>query len=79
MLHKQKKCVKTWNGAYKKILESTGTGEWTNVDKQLCIVTGGGLSLGEFYSQRPMFFFDLDKKFRLHQLNNMHVTDEYII
>jgi hypothetical protein len=38
------------NGLYKKILEWTGTGEWTNIDKQLCVVMGGRLSIGEFYN-----------------------------
>jgi hypothetical protein len=38
-------------GLYEKILEWTKTGEWTNVYKQLCVVTGGRLSIGEFYNR----------------------------
>jgi hypothetical protein len=43
---------KTWNGAYEKILESTGTGEWTHINKRLCDVTVCGLSIGEFYNSK---------------------------
>jgi hypothetical protein len=53
-----------WNETYEKILEQTGTGEWTNIDKQLCVVTGGGLSIGEFYNSTHIFhsFLSLRKK-----------------
>jgi hypothetical protein len=47
----KRSALKTWNSTYKKILEQTGTGEWTNVDKWLCIVMGGGLSIGKFYNR----------------------------
>jgi hypothetical protein len=40
------------NGLYKKILKWTGTGEWMNVDKWICVVTGGRLNIGKFWNSR---------------------------
>jgi hypothetical protein len=53
----KRSAFKTWNGTYEKLLEWTGTGEWTNNDKRLCIVTGGGLSIGKFYNIRKWQIF----------------------